>query len=120
MKARNIAIVLGRCTRDKGSFGLRLERAGPETWQMTWAFAIKETVAKKEGYDCVVLEGSFDVSESYPGCPHCGAGSIFRCSDDCGVVGCWDGRSRQVRCPGCGQMIELGGDLTSLDAGSDR
>ena len=118
MNVQNIAIVMCRCSRDKHSFGLRLERVEPTTWAATWAFAIKESTAKKEGYDRVVLEGGFVTSQEYPGCPHCRAPGFFRCS--CGAVGCWDGESRQVVCPGCGERIELGGDLTSLEAGSDR
>jgi hypothetical protein len=118
MKVRNIAIVMCRCTRDRRCFGLRLERVEPRMWAATWAFAIKEAAAKKEGYDHAVIEGSFLPSREYPGCPHCHAPSFFGCN--CGAVGCWDGRSQQVVCPGCGERIELNATLTSLKAGSDR
>lgn len=115
---RNIVIVMSRCSRSKGGFGIRLEHQSSNQWLATWAFAIKEGIAKKEGYDKSPISGSFALQATYPGCPHCQATGFFKCS--CGRVACWNQESRTVTCPWCGQSGELSGELTSLDAGTDR
>jgi hypothetical protein len=115
---RNIVIVMSRCTQFKAGFGIRLERQAAKQWQATWAFAIKEGVAKKEGYDKSQITGNFSLATSYPGCPHCQARGFFKCG--CGNVACWNRENRTVICPWCGQRGELSGEVTSLNAGADR
>jgi len=115
---RNIVIAIGRCSRSKQGLGIRFERRGEDQWQATWSFAIKETIAKREGYAKTQMTGSFSVAESFPGCPHCSAPSFYRCG--CGKLACWNGESRTVTCPWCGQTGELSGAITSLDGGTDR
>src|SRR4051812_14852524 len=68
---RNVVIIMCRCTRSKGGFGVRMERHAADQWIATWAFAIKDNVAKKEGYDQSQIRGSFAFESAYPGCPHC-------------------------------------------------
>lgn len=115
---RNIVIVTGRCSCSKGGFGIRLERGPDNRWLATWSFALKESLAKREGYDKAQISGSFSLEPSYPGCPHCQGHGFFKCG--CGKVACWNGESRTVTCPWCGQTGELGGEIDSLDAGTDR
>jgi hypothetical protein len=80
--------------------------------------AIKDSVAKREGYERAEMSGSFTLSDGFPGCPHCSAYGFFRC--DCGKLGCWNGESRTVTCPWCSARIELGGEITNLAGGTDR
>jgi hypothetical protein len=118
MAIRNVVIVMGRCSRLRQGYGIRFERRQPNKWVATWAFAIKDHVAKREGYEKSTMAGSFVFDDAFPGCPHCSARSFFRCN--CGQLGCWDGSARAIVCPSCGQSGELSGEVTSLDGGSDR
>ena len=115
---RNIVIVTGRCSPSKQTFGIRFERRSANEWGATWAFSIKESVAKKEGYETTKMDGQFIFEDSFPGCPYCSARSFFLCG--CGKLACWTGESRRVTCPWCGQPGELSGQITALDGGTDR
>ena len=112
-----VVIVLGRCGRTNGLFGIRFEEAGRDHWAGDWAFHVRERTAKREGYDEGEVAGSFSFAPGYPGCPGCGGRSLFRCA--CGKVACWDGESRQVRCPWCGQSGLLEGVVDRLTTGRD-
>lgn len=116
----HVMIVLARCSRraEGAAFGMRFEEKQRGYWEADWAFAIKETSAKREGYDRGKISGHFLFATAYPGCPHCGTKCIFQCG--CGKVGCWDGESKTVTCPWCKCRTELRGDIESLDAGGDR
>ena len=118
MTTRNIVIVTARCSQTKGCCGIRFERRTRDQWMATWSFAIKEPVAQREGYETAHMVGRFGLEDSFPGCPHCAARTFFRC--DCGKLGCWNGESRSVTCPWCGQKRELRGEVTSLTGGTDR
>jgi len=115
---RNVVIVMGRCGLSKQPFGIRVERRGANQWGATWAFAIKDAVAKKEGYASTRIEGQFVFDDSFPGCPHCGTGYFFVCG--CGKLSCMKAGEREVTCPWCGQSGELSGQATSMDGGGDR
>jgi hypothetical protein len=86
-------------------------------WIADWAFAVKETYGKKEGYDRHTIAGAFAFDLAYPGCPYCQAKSIFKCS--CGKVNCWDGKTSMTTCSWCDQAAELGGQIETLSAGED-
>ncbi len=117
-KVRNVVILVARCAQTSQPFGMRMERqGGGNHWSATWSFAIREGLAKKEGYDKTRIEGVIDTLPTYPGCPHCRNHGYFKCS--CGEIGCWNGESRRVACPSCKKNIELRGQITQLDAGSD-
>jgi hypothetical protein len=118
MTTRNIVIVMGRCSSSKRGFGIRFERKAADRWIATWSFGIKDSIAKKEGYEKTEMNGSFSFDDAFPGCPHCSAHGFFRCS--CGRLACWNGESRVVTCPWCEQGGELSGEITSLDGGGDR
>jgi TerY-like protein len=118
MTTRNIVVVMSRCSRSKQGYGIRFERKAANQWVATWSFAVKDSVAKREGYEKAEMSGSFTLGDGFPGCPHCSAHGFFHCG--CGKLGCWNGESRTVTCPWCAQHGELGGEITSLDGGTDR
>lgn len=114
-----VVIVLARCSRRRQGFALRLEEQGAGRWFADWAFAVAEARASREGYDQGEIAGRFDFADTYPGCPHCEAGGIFRCGA-CGKVSCWDGRQQPVTCAWCGRAAPLQGTIERLRAGGDR
>jgi len=113
-----VVIVLMRCSHLRSSSGIRFEKRAEQDWAGTWAFKLREAGAKREGFDKNVIEGAISFDVAYPGCPYCNASSIFQCG--CGKVGCWDGETRSVTCPWCGQEGELQGHIQSLSAQADR
>jgi hypothetical protein len=115
---RNVVIVMGRCSRTRQGYGIRFEQRNAGQWTATWAFAIKDNVAKREGYEKSTMTGNFAFDDAFPGCPHCTSHTFFRCQ--CGKLGCWDGVSLTIVCPSCGQTGELVGELTTLEGGGDR
>jgi hypothetical protein len=119
-KLPNVAIVLAACCASRQPYGIRFEEKVPGQWVANWAFAIKESAAKKEGYDRGAINGAFGFDPAYPGCPACRASSFFQCG--CGGRGCWDGESLRVTCPWCHMTDEIARDrwITSLDIRHDR
>ena len=115
----NVVIVLARCAHNVGLFGMRFEEKAQNQWLTDWAFAIKERAAQREGYDQGQIAGYIGFEPSYPGCPYCGARSIFKCGT-CARVVCWDGITREVTCSWCGATGVLSGHIESLTAETDR
>ncbi len=114
-----VVIAMARCRNSKKAFGIRVEERGPSQWVADWAFSIPENKASKEGYGHSEISGTFAIdSQQYPGCPHCHARLIVKCS--CGGTACWDGEQRKVSCPWCGAKGVIGGEIESLSAGNDR
>lgn len=113
----NVVIVMARCSRDKLSFGIRLEEKSPRQWTADWAFAVKETLAKKEGYGRNEIRGAFLLDGAYPGCPYCKVKGFVKCG--CGKVACWDSERTTVTCPWCGDTSAIGGQIEGLAAGGD-
>jgi hypothetical protein len=112
-----VVVVLSRCTKRQEGFGIRFEQKIPGRWVADWAFAIKENLAQKEGYDRNEIAGAFEFDPKYPACPYCEASSIYKCS--CGKVACWDGQ-KTVICPWCRQTGQIEGQIDKLTAGGDR
>ena len=117
-KQPNVVIVMARCSKTHQAYGMRFEEITPGNWLLDWAFAMKEDASRKEGYDQSTIAGGFGLDEEYPGCPHCGAGSLVKCG--CGKVGCWDQKSDTFTCPWCHSTGRIGGTIDSLSAGGDR
>jgi hypothetical protein len=111
-------VVMARCSQSGQDFGIRFEEKRLGHWIANWAFDSKETPARKEEYGRREITGALEFDAAYPGCPHCGAPSIFQCV--CGQVACWDGKSHAVTCPWCGTAVELRDPIGSLSARSDR
>lgn len=103
----NVVVVPARCGHGNHLFCIRMEQVNPRQWMATWAFSMREDVAKREGYDARTLEGSFGFAPGYPGCPYCESGSMYVCG--CAMVVCWNGQDRVVTCPSCrltGELVE--------------
>lgn len=116
----HVVIVLARCSRREASFGMRFEETLPDRWVVDWAFPVRETAARREGYDRAAIQGVFTLGATYPGCPHCEWRNFVRCA--CGHVGCYDGENLVYTCPWClrtGQVHSGGGGITRLEAGED-
>jgi hypothetical protein len=113
----NVVIVLARCRRSGQLYGLRFQEKSHGRWVADWAFPLKERTAKREGFERGEIRGDFVFEASYPGCPSCGAVSIFRCS--CGKVACWDTEVKRVTCPWCRQPGTLAGTVDRLAGGGD-
>jgi TerY-C metal binding domain len=108
---------MSRCSYSRQAFGIRFEEKAKGQWMANWAFAVKETYAKKEGYDHNTIVGTFTLDTAYPGCPYCQTKSIFKCG--CGKVNCWDRKTNTVTCSWCNQTGEINGQIETLSAGED-
>ena len=63
----NEAVVLiAKCGESHKTYGMRLEKTGHDRWLTTWAFPIKESSAKREGYDKVQVKGDISFADDYP------------------------------------------------------
>lgn len=113
----NVVIVTARCSKTKQPFGVRFEEKDRNLWLANWTFAINTDVAQREGFDKSKINGSFTFDADYPGCPHCGSMIMFQCQ--CGKNACWDGASKKVVCPWCGNHGSISGIVKSLKAGVD-
>lgn len=116
----NVVIVTARCSHNRQGFAIRFEQKAHGQWIADWAFAVKETLARKarkEEYDRSEITGAFGFDAAYPGCPHCRAKGVFKCG--CGKVACWDGERGAITCPWCGARGKLSGHIESLGAGGD-
>lgn len=105
MLKKEANVILSKCEKTAKTFGIRVEKRNND-WFRTWAFPIKDDVAKREGFDKIVLNGSFLADPEFPGCPYCKADSFFICS--CGKMSCCDlNRGNVVTCHWCGTKCEL-------------
>jgi len=114
----NVVIVMAQCSKRQHLFGIRFEQVG-RNWAADWTFALKEGVAKREGYDKATIRGSFGTTEQYPGCPFCETISVAQCSR-CGQISCLQSGETLFACPKCGLHGRIGGEITSMNAGADR
>jgi hypothetical protein len=115
---RNLVIVMGRCQVNKKGFGIRFERKKANSWHATWSFQIKDSSAKREGYEKTRIEGDFIFDEGFPGCPHCETQNFCVCS--CGKLFCMKNYSGKVTCPWCKATGEVSGQANSMQGGGDR
>ncbi len=115
----NVVIVMSRCCRTREGFGIRFEEKVRGQWSADWAFPVKETLAKKEGYDRAVIKGMIMLDEEYPGCPYCKNDSAIHCPR-CDKVSCYDQRSSVSTCGWCGLRGQVGGSSAGeLKGGGD-
>lgn len=125
MKTRRVehpfeaAVVAARCGRERGDFGIRLERTHGGGWVADWAFRLPAGLGERERYGSTELQNAISMAETYPSCPYCRATSIWRCGA-CERVSCWDGVSEQAKCAHCGVTCKLSGTIDQLRGGADR
>jgi hypothetical protein len=114
-----VVIVMARCSHEKGGFGIRFEKRDHNSWLADWAFAVKESTARRERYDANMISGSIILDPNYPGCPYCKSMTIVRCGK-CNKVSCNDGKHKIATCPWCNSKLKIEGWITHLSAGGDR
>lgn len=72
MKQNAVSAVVGlvKCPATKKLYGVRIDTS-TETWKATWAFPVREDVAKREGYSENEFPPNIEYDIKYPGCPYC-------------------------------------------------
>ena len=114
----NVVIITAHCSNSRCRIGIRLEEKSRKHWIADWAFKIKDSAARREGYDKTRVDGQFEFSPEFPGCPYCNAKWFVLC--DCKTLLCNDLNSSVFKCPVCGVSGSVGSDpVTSLSAGQD-
>lgn len=98
-------VVLCKCGKVHKTYGIRTERLSGKRWNMTWAFPIKESAGKREGYDKVSVSGDIMMTNDYPGCPYCGLKNITVCQ--CGHISCTITRGNIFTCEWCGEQGQI-------------
>lgn len=97
----NANVMLCRCGQSGRLYGIRIEERNND-WVMTWAFPLKEDIAKREGYDSIRVHGSFRAVDDYPGCPFCHTNGFIVCGK-CGKISCYNNEELS-KCEWCGNM----------------
>jgi len=117
-KTIEAVVVLCKCPRRHEMYGIRTEKREDGAWNMTWAFPIKESVGKSEGFDKTSISGSVIMSDEYPGCPYCKQRSLTVCS--CGRLNCTVIQNNMFTCDWCGMRGEIGAyHGEAISAGGD-
>lgn len=96
-------ILLQKCSQTKKTFGNRVEERSPGKWYKNWAFPIRESKARNEGYDKSSINGMLYSAEEHPGCPYCGSRSSVLCGT-CKRLTCWHGE-KEMSCQWCGAYM---------------
>lgn len=118
MSERTATVAICKCKESRKPFGVRFEKMGTSRWKYTWAFPIKESSAKREGYDATRIVGSIEPDIDYPGCPYCGTRTFVVC--DCGKLNCNTASGSYFKCEWCGMsgtLVAYGGG--GFGAGGD-
>lgn len=103
---KEAVIVLAKCGESHKTYGMRVEKHGKDNWLVTWAFPIKESSAKREGYDKTTVKGNIQFADDYPGCPFCGGTQLTVCS--CGHLSCTIVKNGVFTCEWCGTQGQIG------------
>lgn len=118
-KSNNVVIVAAQCSKTKEYYGMRFEEASPNSWVVDWAFPLKQKTAMHEGYLENKIQGRFNFTEDFPGCPYCAANAYFLCQR-CQTIACYDGESKEVKCPGCNSIARIAGIAEQINSSKDR
>ena len=111
MNKMEAAVALCKCPESHRIYGVRFEQMEEGGWRYTWAFPIRSSSARREGYDSTIIDGYIQMAEGYPGCPYCGSKAFIICG--CGRLNCDVLTGGKFKCGWCGQ----GGDLIEYDGG---
>lgn len=103
---KEAVVVLCKCGKVHKTYGIRTEKLSGKRWNMTWAFPMKESTGKREGYDKVSVSGDIVMTDEYPGCPYCSQKNITVCS--CGHISCTITRGGIFTCEWCGSQGRIG------------
>lgn len=106
-KFNEAVVLIVKCSECHKAYGIRMEKSGCDCWLTTWAFPIKESSAKREGYDRVQVKGNISFADDYPGCPYCGGHEITLCTS-CGHLSCTHPVGGIQTCEWCGSQGRLG------------
>ena len=112
-------IAMCKCKEAKGkTFGVRFQR-NENDWKYTWAFKMKESTAKREGYDNTEIMGNIYPDIDYPGCPYCKSRYFVVCGS-CHHLNCNIDTGETFTCDWCGKTGTLGGfDGDGIASGGD-
>ncbi|MBQ5921954.1 MAG: hypothetical protein IIW91_01240 [Alistipes sp.] len=119
MNGIEATVALCKCGETKKIYGVRFQRMESGNWKYTWAFPMRSTTAKREGYDNTIIEGMIEPEMEYPGCPYCGTKYFVICS--CGKLNCNIGHNNRFTCGWChtsGTLTAYGGG--GIQSGGDR
>ena len=127
--AKKCAVILAKCQKTKNNFGIRLEhqiqkidKQDVPVWMATWAYKIKNDAdSQSSGASSQQnLEGNFFLSDSFPGCPHCGNKKLTQCGE-CSRTFCSGEDQSTVVCPWDNMSLSnRGGGVKSVGVGRDR
>jgi hypothetical protein len=111
-------VILSKCAVHGSSYGIRVEQR-EDDWVSTWAFAIDDARASREGFDKVKIEGTLQPVGNFPGCPRCGAEGLMQCA--CGHMICHD-EDREAKanpvCPWCKEEIGTISTVNTVEVSS--
>lgn len=111
------AFVPMTCSRSGRFLMTRFEWNG-YGWSLVGAsFARRPT--SSPGFPGEEVQGSFELSSDYQGCPGCHADGFVRCGR-CAELGCYDTSWPQFQCASCGNSGEVSGTIANLRTSSDR
>ena len=119
MNKHEATVAVCKCKETHKSYGVRFEKVSEGHWKYTWAFPIKESTAKREGYDATIIKGNIEPDIDYPGCPYCGSKYFVVC--ECGKLNCNIYNGGAFKCEWCGltgTIVAYEG--TGIKSGGDR
>lgn len=119
MNRPEATVALCKCKETHKIFGVRFEKVAQDHWKYTWAFPMKESTAKREGYDVTLIDGQIEPDIDYPGCPYCGSKHFVVC--ECGKLNCKVSSGNTFTCEWCGMsgtLTPYGGE--GIQSGGDR
>lgn len=112
-------VILARCERGRGTYGIRIEERDGSDWFATWAFVTDEERAARAGYGADTrIDGIVRLDGAFPGCPHCSAVSFTVCRD-CFKTTCWAGSQTWTTCQWCGHGGVVSGTINRFSSGHD-
>lgn len=97
-------VVIGHCPKERGIYGITVDRVRQGQYAFVWAFPLNKEKAKHEGFGVTSVNGAVMDDAEYPGCPYCKTKNKVICG--CGAVICHNGE-RVVTCPNCGASGEV-------------
>lgn len=113
----HVEIIICKCGKNRSLYGLRTEEKQPKKWDVNWAFPISEKRAQSEKYERNKIQGEFNFTDEYPGCPYCRNNNCFSCGS-CGKLTCWGG-AQIVTCAHCNTVCNIEGIILQLETGGD-